>query len=165
VQCVLGSVNANYYLGFFLNYRNSGVNYKSLLLISSETCTVEYSVEAPGVGYYSNGSISANGKVILNLPTSVEVISPNDQDKGIYLTTSSDKVTVIGQNLRSASSDSYLALPIALLNDMVYIYYGISVPRATVHSEALYSSILVVGTENNTEIDSNTTCNHQCGQY
>jgi len=148
VYCVLGSTNANnYYLGFFLN---SSPGTKSILLISSETYTVEYSIEAPGVGYYSNGSISANGEVILNLPTSVAVMSPNDQDKGIYLTTSSDKVTVIGQNLAFGTSDSYLALPITLLNVAVYIYYGISVPRTIVHSEAIYSSILIVGTENNT---------------
>jgi len=135
-------------LGFFVNNKGSGI--KTILLISSETYTVEYSVEAPGVGYYSNGSISANGEVILNLPASVAVTSPNDQDKGIYLTTSSDKVTVIGQNLYLHTGDSYLALPITLLNDAMYIYYGISVPRTTVHSVPHYSSILIVGTENNT---------------
>ena len=35
------------------------------------------------------------------------------------------------------------------MNDS-YVYYGISVPRATVHSVAINSSILVVGTEDNT---------------
>ena len=101
------------------------------------------------MGYYYNGTVSADNEVILNLPLSIVVSSINDQNKGIYLTTSSDSVTVIGQNLRSHTSDSYYALPIIELGDD-HIYYGISVPRATVHSEAITNSILIVGTENNT---------------
>ena len=101
------------------------------------------------MGYYYNGTVSADNEVILNLPLSIVVSSIYDQNKGIYLMTSSDSVTVIGQNLRSHTSDSYYALPIIELGDD-HIYYGISVPRATVHSEAITNSILIVGTENNT---------------
>ena len=64
------------------------------------------------------------------------------QDRGIYLTTSSDKLTVIGQSVDSHTSDSFFVLPNIVLNDK-YVYYGISLPKAT-------SSILIVGTENNT---------------
>ena len=136
-----------YYLGFFDNYRSD--NNISILLTTTETQPVQYFVEAPGVGYYYNGSVSVDNEIILNLPSSVVVSSVYDQDKGIYLTTSSDSVTVIGQNLLSRTSDSYYALPIIELDDD-HIYYGISVPRATVHSEAITNSILIVGTENNT---------------
>ena len=136
-------------MGFFASYTRSNRDQISVLLKTTDTHQVEYSIEAPGVAYYYNGILSAGGEVILSLPASVAVSSYYDQDKGIYLTVSSDNVTVIGQNLDRATSDSYFALSIVEL-DNVYVYYGISVPRAVVHSEALNSSILIVGTTNNT---------------
>ena len=143
----LGSVG--YYLGFYLNYLSD--TDISFLLTSTEICPVQYSIEIPGVNYYYNGTIAANDMVILYLPTNVEVTSLDDQDKGIYFTTNSDKVTVIGQNLELHSSDLYLALPIQNIADVVaYVYYGISVSRTTVHNYPHHSSVLVVGTENNT---------------
>ena len=119
-----------------------------ILLTSTEIYPVQYSIQIPGVDYYYSGTIAANDMVILNLPINVEVTSLDDQDKGIYVTTNSDKVTVIGQNPSSYISDSYLALPIEKFTDVVaYFYYGISVPS---HVYLVYSSVLVVGTENNT---------------
>ena len=139
----------DYYLGFFENLDTTN-GIISVLIKTSDVQPVEYSIEALGVGYYQNGTISVGDEVILNLPSSVQVSSYNDQDKGIYLTASSDKVTVIGQYLRRGSSDSYFALPIIKLDSAKYVYYGISVPRTVVHSQHLDSSILIVGTENNT---------------
>ena len=118
----------------------------SILLITSETQPVQYSMEAPGVGYYRNGTITAGDEVILNLPRSIEVSSVYHQNKGIYLTTSSDKVTVIGQNLDQRTSDSFFALPLIELGNE-YVYYGISVRE---YAGNINSSILIVGTENNT---------------
>ena len=92
----------------------------------------------------------------MDLPDNIEVSSFNDQDKGIYLTASSNKITVIGQNLGSSTSDSFLALPIIQLDD-TYVYYGVTVPRTSVHSEQFDSSILIVGTENNTMLKLTTT--------
>ena len=135
-------------MGFFENYYPTGGNI-SILLITSETQPVQYSMEAPGVGYYRNGTVSAGDEVILNLPSSIQVSSGYHQNNGIYLTTSSDKVTVIGQNLQDYTSDSFFALPLIELSDE-YVYYGISVRRTSVHSVPLNSSILIVGTENNT---------------
>ena len=144
-----------YYLGFFTNH-DSNTGSVSILLTTSDMQQVEYSIEAPGVGYYHNGTISAGDEVILNLPRSIEVLSYNDQDKGIYLTASSDKITVIGQNLDSGASDSFLALLTIELVD-AYVYYGVSVPRTVVHSLRYDSSILIVGTENNTMVKLTTT--------
>ena len=125
----------------------------SVVLTTYEEHEVQYSVEAPGVGYYQNGSLSAGDEVTLNLSTSVEVLS-HDQYKGIHLTTSSDNVTVIGQNLDlySSTSDTYFAIPIMDLGNN-YVHYGISVSRAPHYN----SSILIVGTENNTMMKLTTT--------
>ena len=137
----------NYYLGFFHNpFTNVNI---SILLTTTEKQQVQYFLMVMGVDYYHSGTVSADNDVVLNLPVSVEVASHDEQDKGIYLTASSNAITVIGQSLDARSSDSYLALPITVLSDIVYVYYGISVPRAF-HSANIYSSVLIVGTENNT---------------
>ena len=135
----------HYYLGFFLNYE--GADEISILLISAETDEVQYSIEAPGVGYYNHGTLSTGNEVILNLPNSVEVLSQSDTNKGIYIKSNSDKLTVIGQSLEVHTSESYYALPITKMSNVDHVYYGISVPRT--HSR-VYSSILIVGTKNNT---------------
>ena len=144
-----------YYLGFFANNARSDRGDISILLVTTETQPVQYSIEAPGVRYCHSGTVSAGGEVILHLPASLEVSSPGHQNNGIYLTVGSDKVTVIGQNLDYRTSDSFFALPIVELDD-VYVYYGISVPRAS-HLSPYNSSILIIGTENNTMIKLTTT--------
>ena len=107
VQAFYVELVYGYYLGFFKNVGNIAM---SFLVKTSDIRPVKYSIEVQGVGYYQNGTISAGNEVILNLPLSVQVSSYNDQDKGIYLTASSDKITVIGQSLKEYSSDSYFAL-------------------------------------------------------
>ena len=145
---VVGPLN-RYYLGFFANYGRTRDNNISVVLITGDAHQVTYSIEAPSVGYYHNGTLSASHEVILNLSSSVQVLSHDDRDKGIYLTASSENLTVIGQSNQYRTSDSYFALPIIELDDP-YVYYGISVPRTVVHSNPVHSSILIVGTENNT---------------
>ena len=146
---VVGPLN-RYYIGFFPNYgRNNRNTTVSIVLVTGDTHQVTYSIEAPSVGYYHNGTVTAGHEVTLNLSSSVQVLSHDDQNMGIYLIASSENLTVIGQSNHHASSDSYFALPIIEVDD-AYIYYGISVARAVIHSNPLYSSILIVGTENNT---------------
>ena len=144
---IIGFVN-HYYLGFFTNYPSVN-SIISILLTTTNTQPVQYSIEAPSISYYLNGTVSVDDEVILNIPNSIEVESIYDQDKGIYLATSSDSVTVIGQNQESFTTESFFALPVIELDD-VYVHYGISVRRTVVHSATVYSTILIVGTENNT---------------
>ena len=142
-------------MGFFENsVGNTGSI--SILLTTSDMQQAQYSIEAPGVGYYRNGTLSAGDEVILDLPLTIEVSSYTDKDKGIYLTAHSDKITVIGQNKDGRSSDSFLALPTIQLDD-TYVYYGVTVPRTSVHSSPYDSSILIVGTEKNTILKLTTT--------
>jgi len=106
---------------------------------------LSYTIEAPGIQYYSSGTISSTGSAVVNLPSSLITGSCNDQNKGIYLTTNSTDVIVIGQNVEYRSSDTFLAFPNVKLCSTKYIYYGISV-----HSGYLDNVVLIVGTENNT---------------
>ncbi|XP_065902474.1 IgGFc-binding protein-like [Dysidea avara] len=135
----------DYYFSFFRN-RDSGQ--PSIIIITSALQPVNYSVEVSEVGYYTSGNVTSDNEVIINLPTTLITSSHNDQDKGIHLMISSDRVTVIGQNLRSGTSDTFLCLPITNLCVDEYVYYGISVPFSIRGS--YNSSILVVGTEDNT---------------
>ena len=127
-----------------MNYEASTPGNISILLITVETNQVQYYIEAPGIGYFHNGTVSADNAAVLNLTNDVEVLSYDDQDKGIYLITGSNKVTVIGLNLKRYTSDSFFALPNIEL-DGAYKYYGILIP-GIYHN----SSILIVGTENST---------------
>ena len=138
-----------YYLGFFLNYNGGS---ESFILTTTELQPVSYSVYIPRTGNRYNGKVTANNSATLNLPN-MEISSYDHINYGIYLEMSSDKVTVIGQNYGSHTSDSYFALPtIKLENVTEYIYYGMSV-----YSPNSYSSILIVATEDNTVINLEVT--------
>jgi len=115
--------------------------------MTTESQSVLYCIEIPGIGFSYCG-ITANYENVVDLPSSTVVFSHDDQDKGIYLTTSSDRVTVIGQNVRNGDTtvDTFLALPNTLLCTPEYTYYGMSVAGKYTY----YSSVLIVGTENNT---------------
>ena len=78
----------------------------------------------------------------------MEITSYSHRDYGIYLETSSNKVTVIGRSYTSHTTDTYLALPTMKSRNVTqYTYYAMSV-----YSPNSYSSILIVGTEDNTAI-------------
>ncbi|XP_065888958.1 uncharacterized protein [Dysidea avara] len=139
------SVKMDYYFGFFNNLNWPEI---SIIIISFDSQAVNYSVEAPGVGYYANGTVLNDREVIVNFPYTLITSSHNDQNKGIHLMIGSDKVTVIGQNFRHHSTDTFLCLPIKSLSVDEYVYYGISVPRPNILQGS--GTILVVGTENNT---------------
>ena len=141
-----------YYVGFFQNNNGGSI---SLYLTNTGSLDLSYTIEAPGVGYYTSGSISGAGSRIVKLPSSLITGSYNDQNKGIYLKTNSTNVVVIGQNVYSSSTggDTFLALPTTqscITNQ--YMYYGISV------SSGSYDNIiLIVGTENSTIMDLTVT--------
>ena len=139
-------------MGFFKNAEESQA---SVILTTSQLQPVSYFLEAPGVGDYHNGTLTANNVVIVHLNNSVIASSHVEQDKGIYLTTDSDIVTVIGQIISESgsSSDTFLALPLTHFCTVEYVYFGVSINRTTVvitGAPVLTSIVLVVGTENST---------------
>ena len=97
----------------------------------------------------------ANSRVIVNLPESVIVSSYNDQNNGIYLKTSSDKVTVIGQSSsrsmflrrRAFGLDTFIINEITDLCISEYEYFAVSMNSSYYYYN---SSVLIVGTSNDT---------------
>ena len=136
----------NYYTGFY------GGGSVSLYLTNTGSLDLSYTIEAPGVGYYTDGTISGTGSTIISLPSGLITGSYNDQNKGIYLKTNSTNVVVIGQNDASIRSDTFLALPTVKVCCTHYIYYGISVSSGRGDNV-----VLIVGTENNTMMNVTVT--------
>ena len=144
----------DYYLGFFLNRENDTGNISILLTSNDTQQDVEYSIKAPDNKCSRNGTLSAGnvtGVTCNRYDVEVTSSSRGNENKGIYVTANSDIVTVIGQSLEEHSSDSYYALPVIKLDADAYVYYGItmSIGRRG-HKRSYNSSILIVGTENNT---------------
>ena len=151
----IGVASNEYYFGFFKNYRSAGS--LSVILTTTGSQSVQYSIQAPGVGYSDSGIVTPNVRRIIALPDSVRVSSYADENKGIYLTTNSDQVTVTGQNIRSHTSDTFLILPLTKQFATKFVYYGMSVERTSAHSESLLSTILIVGTKTNTKLNLTVT--------
>ena len=133
--------------------------------MTTEKHNVSYSIEAPGIGYYGNGIITADHEIILYLPDRVAVSSFDDYNKGIYIRTSSRKVTVYGQVYVQAYILDYshtqgyyqqhtkqlkvfVATPVTDLCSREYYYYAVSSSGYS----SRYSSVLLVGTQDNTAI-------------
>ena len=129
----------------------------SLIILSRETQPISYSIEAPGVGYYESGNILANDRVILNFTSDILVSSYSDQNKGVYLKTSSDKVSVIGLSSKSIwysrslralrDLETFTVNEITDLSISEYEYFAVSVNTS---SSYYNSSVLIVGIRNNT---------------
>ena len=134
-------VYTDYYLGYFSN--NGGTPY--IVLINSESYPVLYSIKTSTMDY-RDGRVAPESTMVIDLPTSVVVLSSSDQNKGIYLKVGSDKMTVIGQNVRELTTTTFLALPSIHLGIIKYVYYGLVITDASTRN----SVILIVGTEDNT---------------
>ena len=141
----------DYYIGYF-NNGNGGALSIIIIITTTESQPVNYSIQAPGVGYNTSGNVTSDNEVIINLPTTLITTSHNDQNKGIHLMTSSDRVTVTGLNAVKRNSDTFLCLPITNFGMGKYVYYGVSVQKPTfrIFNESQNSLILVVGTANTT---------------
>ena len=132
----------------------------SVALMTAEKKPVFYLIDSPWMGYYHNGTLTSDHAVIVNIPNELTVSSFYDQSKGIYIKTTSSRVTVQGVPQRfceyyhcyrydygSRHVQTFSVIPVTSLCSSEYIYYAISVNS---YSSYYNSSILVVGTEDNT---------------
>ena len=159
--------DAEFYIGFFKN--NVRAYSPAIIISNSETHPVYYSTEAPGIGYSMNGTIPGSDTVILNVSENVMVSSYNDQNNGIYLKISSDKVTVIGQCIPigyspsminpyaslvvvSRNMDNFAIIETIDLHVKEYEYFAVSVNSTNYYSNYYNSTVLIVGTRNNTTL-------------
>lgn len=143
-------------MGFFKNLKADVDGNLKVIVINAETRPVSFSIEAPGIGYHHSGTISSSGWQTIDIPKNAEVLSINDQNKGIYLTTSSDGVTVIGQSFKKESyGDSFTVLPASRMNIDHYVHYSLS--TAEERSYDYNSVVLVIGIKDSTTMELTVT--------
>ena len=146
---------SEFYIGFF-----KGSSFDPCLVLIAAEASVNYLVEVLEVGYHEYGTILANSRVIVNLPRHVIVSSYNDQSKGIYLKTSSNKVIVIGQTTKGRLNSRFTAwdLETFIVNEITdlsiseYEYFAISMNSSHDSYFIFNSSVLIVGTRNDTSL-------------
>ena len=130
--------------------------------MTTEKQPVFYSIESPWLGYYNNGTITADDAVTVKMPNYLTVSSIHDQRQGIYIKTSSNRITVQGNPQSSCDYDysycwrfhfymrhveTFAVIPVTGLCSSEYKYYAISADSSSPYYD---SSVLVVGTEDNT---------------
>ena len=130
--------------------------------MTTDVQPVFYTIEAPWVGYHTKGTITAGCRVTVGLPSNLTVLSLYDQSKGICVKISSKKVTVQGDPQGTCNDyyyycwrhyyymrqvETFAVIPVTSLCTNEYKYYAVSVNSS---SSYYNSSILVVGTEDNT---------------
>jgi len=128
-----------------------------VFLVNTESHPVYYSYNAPGINSSGDGYIDAKTTQYILFPLKIEVSSITDQDKGIHVHVQSDHVTVFGQTSAARSSETFTAISISKLPHGEYVYYGMSLSSKVNDGAARYTSILIVGTENNTRLTLNVT--------
>lgn len=128
------------------------------MLITNEIKPLSYFVEAPGIECDNNscGNFTVTNEGSVNLPYDVIVRRANENNKGIHVSIQSDMVTVIGQNEYVRNGDTFLALPVTRVpnNGEKFAYYAMSVGKS---AAAFSSTVLIVGTQDNTSINITTT--------
>ena len=118
---------------------------------------VLYSIEAPWVRYYNKGTITADYEATVEIPSDVIIVSHYDQSKGVYIKTTSNRVTVQCNYNPYCYRYCYYAthlealtfIPVTGLCSSEYQYYALSVNSTR---SSYNSSVLVVGTEDNTKM-------------
>lgn len=108
--------------------------------MTSKHQTVSYSIRAPGVGFSTSGNFVAGKQAVLDLPSNLVVASHGKHNRGVYITTSSSSVTVIGGN---SAFDSYFAIRNSRICFEEYVYYGILFG---------FGQVIIVGTTDSTTV-------------
>ena len=116
-----------------------------LVITSIEPDPVLVNVESLR-GYNFTGIVTSNTALTINVPTSFEITSSTERDKGIRISAGKSNIVVYGLNYAAFSSDAFLALPCDQFAVEYYEYYGVTYSNG--HGRPSY--ILIVGCEDNT---------------
>jgi len=148
----VGSILENSANEFFVGY-TSNLNLPTLHLFvtTTEPLPVQFSVTANGFTF--SGLASNNMTTVVDLPSTFQVLSNTERNKGIYVKAEGDKrIVLYGLSYSMYTTDAYLALPCSNLAVDEYEYYGITYP-----SSRWRSDILIVGCEDGTNITTPST--------
>ena len=147
---ILDNFANEFFLGFSLNPNSAEL---TLLVTTPESSPVRFTVNATGFSY--SGIAAQNSSTNVTLPSSLQVRTANERDKGINIKAEEHKkIVVYGLNWYTGSTDAFLALPCNQLPVDEYEYYAVTYP--TQHPQH-HIAILIVGCEDNTLVNTNST--------
>lgn len=140
-----------FFLGFSLNF--NGNSMLQLFVTTAEASPVSFSVTANGFSF--DGIATSNSSTMVQLPSTLEVRSDTERDKGIHVKAEGDrKIVVYGLSNFRFTTDAYLALPCNRLPVVEYEYFSIIYPGSIPFRSI--GDILIVGCENNTAVTTPT---------
>ena len=151
-------------IGFSVNYDASKISSSLLLFVTTpETNPVTFTVTA--IGFNFTGTAFNNSSTEVSIPSTFQVESNNERNKGIYVKAEGEsKIVVYGLSYEMHTSDAFLALPCSNLAVEEYEYYAMTYPDTR---PELTSDVLIVGCEDNTLVTtpSNTTTLNRLETY
>ena len=134
-----------FFIAFYRNYYLYSASLQ-LFINTPESYPVSFSVTANGFSY--SGTARNSTSVIVTLPSSLEVQSSSERNKGIYVKAAGNsRITVYGSSLERYTSDSFLALPCLDQSLNEYEYYAMCY-----HGATLPCAMLFVACTDNTRI-------------
>ncbi len=136
------STGNKFVIGFPRNVDETGTN--QLFITNPESSAVSFKVTPIDL----NRRNISNSSTTIIIPSSFEVFSVDERNKGILLEADGN-VNVYGMSFEAFSADAYLALPCTVMAVDEYEYYGISY---NVENINFPSVILVVACENKTVV-------------
>ena len=117
-----------------------------LFVTTPETNPVTFTVTANGFNF--TGTAFSNSSTEVSIPSTFQVRSNSEQNKGIYVKAEGEsKIVVYGLSYEMYSSDAFLALPCSNLTVEEYEYYAMTYPD---RRPGRTSDVLIVGCEDNT---------------
>ena len=145
-----------YFIKFFNNYR--ALQKRQLLLLSGPDREADFDVF---IGHESNSSFEVNNSVSLNSSNAgnipIESSLPLVYQVSLY---PYDRSSLIGFNGEFASTEAFCGLPVQNLEEgEVEEYRAISTPNSQELLSRYHSTILVIGTQNDTLVEISPTQN------
>ena len=142
-----------FYVGFANNHVDQSATLR-LFVTTPEQNPVNFSVTTL-TGFSFNGTATQQSTTTVLLPSSLQVQSNAERNKGIYIKAEGNKrIVVYGLNYRSRTSDAFLALPCERSAVDQYEYYALTYHASTI---TLPSNILIVACEDNTTVTAPST--------
>ena len=140
-----------FYVGFANNHVDQSATLR-LFVTTPEQNPVNFSVTTL-TGFNFNGTATRQSTTTVLLPSSLQVQTNTERNKGIYIKAEENKrIVVYGLNYRQFTSDAFLALPCERSAVDQYEYYAL-----TYHASSLPSNILIVACEDNTTVTTPST--------
>ena len=150
---VLESASSEFFVAFGGNDVDGTVPTLQLFVSSIEPDPVMFTVESLQ-GFTFTGVAMQNATITVTIPTTFQVLSSSERDKGIHISAGDKRLVVYGLNYGEFTSDAYVALPCNRIAIEEYEYYAVAYSDGA--SDRL-GYILIVGCEDLTTISIGST--------